>query len=175
MNERDERASGADPRPLVNQAGAAGFQFAEFRIDVVDFDAKVMNSGAALSQKLPDRSFLAGGFEQFDAAFADRQHGDSHALILYYLDLFQFEAERVAPEHERAFDRFYGDAQVLNDDLFWTRHKKCGIDLGPLRIKWRHSSGLPFAAFASLRLGEDRRLNKKAQFLPRRKGAAIYF
>ena len=124
MNERDERASGADPRPLVNQAGAAGFQFAEFRVDVVDFDAKVMNSGAALSQKLPDRSFLAGGFEQFDAAFADRQHGDSHALILYYLDLFQFEAERVAPERERAFDRFYGDAQVLNDDLFWIRHKE---------------------------------------------------
>ena len=63
MDERDERASGADPRPLVNQAGAAGFQFAEFRVDVVDFDAKVMNSGSALSQKLPDRSFLTGGFE----------------------------------------------------------------------------------------------------------------
>jgi hypothetical protein len=124
MDERDESASGADPRPLVYQASAASFQFAEFRVDVVDFDAKVMNSGAALSQKLPDRSFLAGGFEQFDAAFADRQHGDPHALILHYLDPFQFEAERVAPERERAIDRFDGDAQMLNAYLFWFRHKE---------------------------------------------------
>jgi len=124
MDERDESASGADPRPLVYQASAVGFQFAEFRVDVVDFDAKVMNSGAALSQKLPDRSFLAGGFEQFDAAFADRQHGDPHALILHYLDPFQFEAERVTPERERAIDRFDGDAQMLNAYLFWFRHKE---------------------------------------------------
>ena len=39
---------------------------------------------------------------------------------------------------------------------------------------WRHSSGLPFAAFASLRLSENRRLNEKAHFSQRRKGAAIY-
>jgi len=38
-------------------------------------------------------------------------------------------------------------------------------------IKWRHSSGLSFAAFASLRLSENRRLNEKAHFSPRRKGA----
>jgi len=124
MYERDERASGADSRPLVNQAGAAGFQFVEFRIDVIDFDAKVMNSGAAFGQELPDRGLIAGGFEQFNAAFADRQHGDSHALILNNLDPFQFEAERVAPERERAFDRFYGDAKVLNGDFFWIRHKE---------------------------------------------------
>src|SRR5215831_6445746 len=124
MYKRDERASGADSRPLVNQASAAGFQFVEFRTDVVDFDAKVMNSGAAFGQKLPDRCLIAGGFEQFDAAFADGQHGDSHALILDNLDPFQFEAERVMPERERALDRFYGDAQVLNGDFFWIRHKK---------------------------------------------------
>src|SRR5262245_19680596 len=122
MYERDERASGADSRPLVNQAGAASFQFVEFRIDVVDFDAKVMNSRAAFGQKLSDRGLLAGGFEQFDATFADRQHGDSHALILHDLDPIQFEAERIAPERERIIDRFYGDAQVLNGDLFWIRH-----------------------------------------------------
>jgi hypothetical protein len=39
----------------------------------------------------------------------------------------------------------------------------------------RHSSGLPFAASASLRLGENRRLNEKAHFSQRREGAAIYF
>jgi hypothetical protein len=36
---------------------------------------------------------------------------------------------------------------------------------------WSHSSGLPFAAFASLRLGENRRLNEKADFSQRRKDA----
>jgi hypothetical protein len=41
-----------------------------------------------------------------------------------------------------------------------------------LRIKWRHSSGrFSLAAFAPLRLGENRRLNKKAHFSQRRKGA----
>jgi len=47
MYESDERSSGADSRPIVDQSGAVGSQFVEFRIDVVDFDAKVMNSGAA--------------------------------------------------------------------------------------------------------------------------------
>src|SRR4030095_680348 len=38
------------------------------------------------------------------------------------------------------------------------------------------SSGrFSLAAFASLRLGENRRLNEKAHFSQRRKGAAIYF
>src|SRR5262245_13307946 len=118
MDERDERASGADSRLLVNQAGAASLQFAQFRVDVVDFDAKMMNTRAAFGQKLSDGGITGAGFEQLDAAFADRQHGDSHALILHNLDLFQLESERVAPERERLLYRFYGDAQMLNDDLF---------------------------------------------------------
>jgi hypothetical protein len=45
-----------------------------------------------------------------------------------------------------------------------------------LRIKRRHSSGrFSLAAFASLRLGENRRLNKEDLCSQRRKGAAIYF
>src|SRR5882672_11092727 len=114
MDEGDERASGADSRTLVDQAGAAGFQFREFRVDIVDFDAKVMNSRAAFGQKLSYWRFLAGGFEQFDAAFADRQHGDPYALILHHFDAFQFEAERVTPERQRLVDRFDGDAKMLN-------------------------------------------------------------
>jgi len=45
-----------------------------------------------------------------------------------------------------------------------------------LGIKWRHSNErFSLAAFASLRLGENRRLNKEEHFSQRRKGAAIYF
>jgi hypothetical protein len=36
-------------------------------------------------------------------------------------------------------------------------------------------TGFSLAAFASLRLGENRRLNKEAHLWQRRKGAAIYF
>ena len=47
-------------------------------------------------------------------------------------------------------------------------------DLWFLRIKWRHSSGrFSLAAFASLRLGENRRLNKEAHFSRRRKDAKV--
>jgi hypothetical protein len=41
-----------------------------------------------------------------------------------------------------------------------------------LRIKWRHSGGrFSLAAYAYLRLGEIRRLNKKAHLSRRREGA----
>jgi hypothetical protein len=40
-----------------------------------------------------------------------------------------------------------------------------------LKIKSDHRRALPFAAFASLRLSENRRLNEEANFSPRRKGA----
>jgi len=36
-------------------------------------------------------------------------------------------------------------------------------------------TGFSFAAFASLRLGENRSLNKEAHLSQRREGAAIYF
>jgi hypothetical protein len=43
---------------------------------------------------------------------------------------------------------------------------------GDLRIKWRHGKWrFSFAAFASLRLGENRRLNKEAHLSQRRKDA----
>src|SRR5262245_25205097 len=106
----------------------------------VAFDAKVMKSGAAFGQNLSDRRLLADGFKQFDAAFADRQHGASHALIIHNLDFFQFEAERVAPERERVIDRFYGDAQVLNGDLFRIRHILNVIQFGSCRQSLRLSS-----------------------------------
>lgn len=104
MNERHERPARADDRLFVNQPHATSFQFAEFRMDVVDFDAKVMNSGAAFGYKLSDRGLGASGFEQFDATLADRQHGDANALIFHDLDALQFEAERVAPESESLLD-----------------------------------------------------------------------
>src|SRR5262245_22552027 len=47
MNERHERSSRSDYRLFVDQPRSAGLQFAEFRVDVVDFDAEVVNSGAA--------------------------------------------------------------------------------------------------------------------------------
>src|SRR5262249_29006596 len=96
-----KRASRADPRPLVDQPHSASFQFAEFRVDIADLDTKVMNSGAALGYKLSDRGFGASGFEQFNAAFADWQDCNAHALIFHDLDAVQFEAERVTPERKR--------------------------------------------------------------------------
>jgi len=49
--------------------------------------------------------------------------------------------------------------------------RRSGTDLWSLRIKRRHSKNLSFAAFASLRLCESRRLNEEAHLSPRRKGA----
>jgi hypothetical protein len=50
--------------------------------------------------------------------------------------------------------------------------RRSETDLWSLRIKWGHSCGrFYFAAFASLRLGENRRLNKEAHLSQRRKGA----
>jgi len=123
MDERDQRAARAGSRLFIYQPHIAGFQFGEFRVDVVDLDAQVMNSGAAFGDELSDRSLVSGRFQQFDAAFADGQHRDSHALIFNNFDIGQFQSERVAPETERLVNRTDRDTEMLNFGFRWIRQK----------------------------------------------------
>lgn len=131
MNERDQRAARAGSRMLINQPHALSFQLSEFRVDVVDLDAQVMNSGAAFGDELSDRGLVSGRFEQFDAAFADGQHRDSHALIFDDFDFRQFQSERVTPETERIVNRTDRHTEMLNFGSLWIRQDftpmKCGF------------------------------------------------
>jgi hypothetical protein len=52
-----------------------------------------------------------------------------------------------------------------------SENNRVGAELWSSRIKWPHSSGVPFAVFAPLRLGENLSLNEEAHFSQRRKGA----
>jgi len=64
------------------------------------------------------------------------------------------------------------DSSGLPDRQQTTGQCRSETDLWSLRIKWRHSSGrFSLAAFVSLRLGENRRLNKEVHFSRRREGA----
>src|SRR5215813_5464484 len=66
------------------------------------------------------------------------------------------------------------DFSGLPDRPQTTGQCRNGTYLWFLRIKWRHSSGrFSLVAFASLRLSENRRLNKEAHFSRRRKDAKV--
>jgi hypothetical protein len=62
-----------------------------------------------------------------------------------------------------------GDEAFSRVSAQWRiRHRFKGLTLA---VTTRDSHPLPFATFASLRLGENRRLNEEAHFSQRRKGA----
>ena len=98
MYESDERAACAEARRFVNKLNAARFEFRKFGMQVGDFNAQVMHACAAFGEKSADGRVSAGRFEQFEAARADGQEGDAHALLFDDFDCFEFESQTVAPE-----------------------------------------------------------------------------
>ena len=81
MNKSDQTALGTDPRRFVDQPHSLCLEFRERSLDIIDLDRDVMNAAAAFLEKLADRRIVARRFEQFDPAFADRQHRDPNLLI----------------------------------------------------------------------------------------------
>src|SRR5688572_21535265 len=54
VNKSHQRAAGADARLFIDQSNAARFQIFEFRREVRDLNADVMNAGAAFGDEFSD-------------------------------------------------------------------------------------------------------------------------
>lgn len=80
MQERDPLSFSSETRLLVDQSNSGSTAPLERRIQVVDGEANVMNSGSALCHEFPNRRFVGLGLEEFDQGFACRQSGDSSPI-----------------------------------------------------------------------------------------------
>jgi hypothetical protein len=83
-------------------------------MDVGHLDGDVVNAGAALRQKLTDRSFITEGLEQFHVSVPNSQHAGLDALIFNFVGGMYFQAKRVAPNCQTLFDAPGGYSDVIN-------------------------------------------------------------
>ncbi len=135
MDKCDEAAFGPDPRLFVNKLHSLSLEPSERLSNVLDLNGDVMNAPAAFLKKLRDRRIVRRRFEQFDAAFADREHRHADLLIFDDLSMHILEPESVFPEFQRVLDAVCRNSQVI--DL----HKK---RLPPSRQKIPRQTGGSF-------------------------------
>ncbi len=83
-------------------------------MNVGNLDGDVVKSGAALRQKLPDRSFIAEGLQKFNVSVAHGQHTDLDALLFNFAGGVYFQPKRIAPNCQTLFDALSGYSDVIN-------------------------------------------------------------
>ena len=98
MYECDERAARSLTGRFIYQPDAARFENIELCVEVGDRYAQVVYARAAFGNEPADGRLSTGGFEQFDATFADREHRYADALIFDDFDFVKLKPQAVAPE-----------------------------------------------------------------------------
>src|SRR6185295_593465 len=114
MNKGNQATTRAISWRFIDQPGAARFQVSKRSLNVLHLNRNVMNSRAALLQKLCHRRTGAQGFQQLDVCITHSKHSHADALFGYVLVEVNLQAERIAPERKRIFELTRGNSDVSN-------------------------------------------------------------
>ena len=114
MDERDLEAEEAWTRDLVDQRHVVGLEPLELGGDVGDLEGDVVHPRAALGQEPPDRSVLAGRFEQLYPPLADPHRGRTHALLVDRGLVLDLGAEEPCVGRERLVEVVDGNAEMVD-------------------------------------------------------------
>src|SRR5260221_13428406 len=110
VEEGDPGAASTRAGLLVDEIDVGGFQVSQLLADIVGSEGQVVQTFAAFFDELMDWTVRRGGFEQFDGHVAGFEHGDADFLLGYFLDMREFQAERIDPELLCLVDTLHGDA-----------------------------------------------------------------
>lgn len=119
MEKRDSLAVGADARSFVNQPNAQSAAPTERAVEVVDGEAHVMDSLAALREELSDWRVGRLGLEQLDQRAAGNEPDDASTVRIGERDFGH--SEHVTVEGNTLGQSVHGDADVGD---------RCASDLG---------------------------------------------
>lgn len=141
---------GARLRTLREQPESEPTQPLALRLDVLDLKADMVDARPALSEELTHRTVVSDGFEQLDAALADRVHRDACAGFGHVLSSLLAQAETGgAPEGRAAIEIRDGDADVMNaleadvHESSWCGGRSRGGELGQSIHSRVCAKGLP--------------------------------
>src|SRR5438046_556677 len=114
MNKGHKATAGTPARRFVNQTRALLFQAGQGRLNIIDADGDMMNSGPALLEEPGNGRILGHWLEQFDARLPNRQHRNANFLLGYLLGLSHIKVEHVAIEFRGLIDSVCSNANVVD-------------------------------------------------------------
>src|SRR5436853_3626109 len=115
---QEDRASlCSNARLLIQHSCALFLHLLQGRIDIVNFEADVMQPFAALLQKLYQARARCRRLDQLNLASTratHREEGNAYLLGWYFLDFAWYDTERVTVEAEGLLDIVDDDSDVVN-------------------------------------------------------------
>ena len=110
MKEGDSLSFGANARRLVDKADAGGATSVEHRIEIVNGEADVVNTGATLGDKLANRTIRRLGLEEFNERLSSNEPGNASAVRV--IERRFAKAEHIAIKGKNLVERPHGNADM---------------------------------------------------------------
>ncbi len=114
MDKRYETPFGPNPRLVVNERDTLRFEAVQDGFQVIHAKADVVDTAAALGQKLPDGRIGTRRLQKFQATFTDWKHGYFDALLGNDFGVGQVQSQRRPVKSQRLLDGFDGNAKMVN-------------------------------------------------------------
>src|SRR5438034_6820008 len=115
--EEDGAAFSGDTRLLVEDGCALSLHVGKGSVNVLDFEADVMQALATFLQEFGEAGRRIGWLDQLDLAAAratKRQESDTYLLGWYLFDDAGADAQRVTIKIQSLFDIAYNDGNMIN-------------------------------------------------------------
>src|SRR5580698_952820 len=108
---------------FVQQSRSMGFEARDRGTEIRDLEGDMMQAFAALLDEFRDHRIGARGFQQLNARTARGQHDDVDLFLLHGFAWACRESKLLLIEGERGVERSDGDAEVVNVEIVWSRHR----------------------------------------------------
>jgi hypothetical protein len=115
--EKDGTSFGGNAWLLIQDGGTFGLHIGKCGVDIIYFQADMVEAFAALFQELCQAGVRIGWLNQFDFAAAgstQREKGDAYLLRGHYFDLTRHNAQCVPVKGEGLFDVANDDGNMVN-------------------------------------------------------------
>jgi hypothetical protein len=112
--EKSHASVGTISRFLINEGDIVGLKPVESSLDVIDFNADVMDALAPLLKEASDTSVSRGGTHQLDVGLTYWQEGNLHLLLSQLTHFAHRQAQRHFVHSQSFLDIVYGNADVVD-------------------------------------------------------------
>ena len=110
MKKGDPFSFGSNARRLVDKSESGGATSVQHRIEIVDGETNVMNTGATLGDELANRTLRRLGLEQFNERLSGNEPGNASAICV--IERCFAETEHIAIKGKNLVERPHGNADM---------------------------------------------------------------
>ena len=110
MKKSDPFSFGSNARRLVDKSESGGATSVQHRIEIVDGETNVMNTGATLGDELANRTLRRLGLEEFNERLSGNEPGNASAICV--IERRFAKAEHIAIKGKNLVERPHGNADM---------------------------------------------------------------